>query len=129
MTRIILCVCVCVCVCVSSQMFQSDSRCVISSSSADAFHYFFYDNLSPSLKSSFRVYSADAGNTNGDAPYLGVILKKPKSAATEIFTDADAFEVDFPKDATADQKGILIGMSIFINSVFFEGDTSSGGDA
>mmetsp|Transcript_50869 Transcript_50869/g.122628 ORF Transcript_50869/g.122628 Transcript_50869/m.122628 type:complete len:231 (-) Transcript_50869:378-1070(-) len=80
-------------------------------------------------KSSFRVYNAEAGNTNGDAPYLGVILKKPKSAATEVFTDADAFEVDFPKDATADQKGILIGMSIFINSVFFEGDTSGGGDA
>jgi hypothetical protein len=55
-----------------------------------------------------------------------MILKKPKSVATEIFTDANAFEVDFPKDATADQKGILIGLSVFINSVFFEGGQSGG---
>jgi Scramblase len=58
---------------------------------------------------------------------LGLILKKPKSLATELFTDANAFEVDFPKDATPDQKGILIGLSIFINSVFYEGDQSGGG--
>ena len=85
--------------------------------------------LLPVWKSSFRIYDAEASKTNGDAPFLGMILKKPKSAATEVFTDANAFEVDFPKDATADQKGILIGMSIFINSVFFEGDSSGGGSS
>lgn len=81
-------------------------------------------------KDSFRVYDPASGDTNGDAPYLGQILKKPKSFATEVFTDANAFEVDFPKDATADQKGILIGLAIYINSVFYEGDQSndSGGD-
>ena len=50
-----------------------------------------------------------------------MIMKKPKSAMTEIFTDANAFTIDFPKEATADQKGILIGTSIFVNSLFFEG--------
>mmetsp|Transcript_26201 Transcript_26201/g.43001 ORF Transcript_26201/g.43001 Transcript_26201/m.43001 type:complete len:256 (+) Transcript_26201:153-920(+) len=75
-------------------------------------------------KQSFRIYPGDAGSTDGDAPYLGVIMKKPKSAMTEIFTDADAFEVDFPKDATNDQKGIIMGVGIFINSVFFEGDST-----
>lgn len=40
---------------------------------------------------------------------------------TEIFTDANAFEVDFPKDASAAQKGILAGAAIFINSMFYEG--------
>lgn len=55
-----------------------------------------------------------------------MILKKPKSLATELFTDADAFEIDFPKNAGPDQKGILIGMGLFINSVFFEGDQSAG---
>ena len=100
---------------------------ISSSPPTDVIHNYLYTKLFLLLhlsKSSFRVYDAEASNTNGDAPFLGSILKKPKSAATEVFTDADAFEVDFPKDATADQKGILIGMSIFINSVFFEGDTS-----
>ncbi|KAG7337528.1 scramblase [Nitzschia inconspicua] len=74
-------------------------------------------------KESFRIFPADAENTNGDAPYLGLILKKPKSLATEIFTDAQAFEVEFPKGASADQKGILIGMGILINSIFYEGES------
>ena len=57
--------------------------------------------------------------------FRGAILKKPKSLATEIFTDANAFEVDFPKDAGPDQKGILIGVGIFINSLFYEGGENS----
>mmetsp|Transcript_1576 Transcript_1576/g.2367 ORF Transcript_1576/g.2367 Transcript_1576/m.2367 type:complete len:251 (+) Transcript_1576:47-799(+) len=73
-------------------------------------------------KVSFRIYDPDAGNTNGDAPYKGMILKKPKSFGTEVFTDANAFEVDFPNDASADEKGVLIGTAIFINSIFFEGE-------
>ena len=73
-------------------------------------------------KESFRIYDPNTGNTDGDAPYLGMIMKRPKSAMTEIFTDASAFDVKFPKNATADQKGILIGTSIFINAVFFEGE-------
>ena len=75
-------------------------------------------------KQSFRIYPHDQEKTDGDAPYLGVILKKPKSFATAVFTDADAFVVDFPKDASADQKGILMGTSIVLNAVFYEG----GGD-
>lgn len=72
-------------------------------------------------KASFRVYDPELSNTEGDAPYLGQILKKPKSAMVEIFTDAETFVVDFPKDATPAQKGALIGTSIFLNAVFFEG--------
>jgi hypothetical protein len=79
-------------------------------------------------KQSFRIYSPDLENTNGDAPYLGMIMKKPKSIATELFTDADAFEVEFPKDATADQKGIIMGLGIFINSAFFEGEDQGTAD-
>lgn len=47
-------------------------------------------------------------------------MKKPKSFMTEVFTEANAFEVDFPKNASADQKGILTGVAIFINSMFYE---------
>lgn len=70
-------------------------------------------------KQSFRIYKSEVGNQGGDE-YEGLILKKPKSAMTEIFTDSNAFEIDFPKNATADQKGILTGAAIFINSLFYE---------
>lgn len=66
----------------------------------------------------FHVFPYDQKSTGGDAPYVGKILKKSKSAATEVFTDADAFEVDFPSEATTDQKALLIGTSIFLNAVF-----------
>lgn len=70
----------------------------------------------------FWIFPPDQRNTNGgDAPHVGKILKKPKSAFTEIFTEANAFEVDFPTDATASQKAVLVGTSIFFNSIFFEG--------
>ena len=72
-------------------------------------------------KVSFRIYDPDQKDTEGDAEYLGKILKKPKSAMVEIFTDAQTFIVDFPKEATVDQKGALIGTSIFLNAIFFEG--------
>ena len=42
------------------------------------------------------------------------------SLATEVFTDAQAFDVDFPQDATAAQKGIIMGTSLLINAVFYE---------
>eukprot|EP00980_Cylindrotheca_fusiformis_P017409 scaffold5405_cov112-Cylindrotheca_fusiformis.AAC.2 len=71
-------------------------------------------------KVSFRVYDAEQQKTDGDAPYLGHIMKKPKSLSLEHFTDADAFEVIFPQEATAAQKGVLIGTSIFLNAIFFE---------
>jgi hypothetical protein len=69
----------------------------------------------------FWIFDPAATNTNGsDAPHLGKIIKKPKSLATEIFTDADAFEVKFPSEATVEQKASLVGTSIFLNAVFFE---------
>jgi len=73
----------------------------------------------------FWIFPADQKKTNGkDARHLGKILKKPKSAMTEIFTEANAFEVHFPDDATIDQKATLVGTSVFFNSLFFEGEES-----
>lgn len=71
-------------------------------------------------KASIRVYPASQKNTDGDAPYAGVILKKPKSLATELFTDANAFDVTFPDAANADEKALLIGSAMFFNANFFE---------
>jgi len=72
-------------------------------------------------KESFRIYDPELADTDGDAPYLGKILKKPIDVMTEIATDAQTFIVDFPKEATPAQKGALIGTSIVLNAVFFEG--------
>lgn len=76
-------------------------------------------------RESFRIYNSEVGNQGGDE-YEGTILKKPKSSLTEAFTDSDAFEVDFPKNASADQKGILTGAAIFINSLFYETGDNAG---
>jgi len=70
----------------------------------------------------FRIYPADQADTGDDAPFVGKILKKPKSLTAELFSDADTFELSFPTDATVDQKAIIVGTGIFLNSVFFEGD-------
>jgi len=74
-------------------------------------------------KVSFRVYPiAQEGKTSGDAEYQGMILKRPKSAMTEIFTEAEVFDVNFPDTSSNDQKAILAGTSVFINANFFEGE-------
>jgi Scramblase len=74
----------------------------------------------------FWVFDPDTPNTNGsDAPHLGKIVKRPKSIATEIFTDANAFEVQFPDGASVENKAMLVGASIFLNANFFEARESS----
>lgn len=71
-------------------------------------------------KASLRIYPAAQNETDGDAPYVGQILKKPKSAASELFTSASAFDVSFPDSANADEKAVLIGSTLFFNANFFE---------
>jgi len=72
------------------------------------------------------LIAANQAKTNGgEAPHLGKILKMPKSIKTEIFTDANAFEVTFPEQATVGQKAMLVGTSIFLNAIFFEEKANS----
>lgn len=71
-------------------------------------------------KASIRVFPASQEDTDGDAPHVGVIMKEPKSLGTELFTDADAFVVTFPDGASADEKALLIGSTMFFNANFFE---------
>lgn len=67
------------------------------------------------------------GSTDGSAAHIGKIVKAPKSMATEVFTDADAFDVTFPTDANTSEKGMLMGTAIFLNANFFEGGDKAGG--
>lgn len=74
----------------------------------------------------FWIFDANQANTNGaEAEKLGKILKKPKSWKTELFTDANAFEVTFPTSASVGEKAMLVGTAIFLNAVFFEAENDS----
>jgi len=45
----------------------------------------------------FSVFPASQEKTNGrEAAVAGKILRKPRSLASELFTDADVFDVDMP---------------------------------
>jgi len=73
-------------------------------------------------RQSFRLYPGNQEVTDGDAPYVGSILKKPKSLLTELLTDANAFDVAFPPGASTDEKAIVMGTTLFMNALFFEGN-------
>ncbi|KAL3944771.1 MAG: hypothetical protein SGBAC_001142 [Bacillariaceae sp.] len=77
-------------------------------------------------RQSFRVYPFSQENTDGDAPYVGKILKKPISVLMELFTNAEIYVLDFPSGSSAAQKGTLIGSTIFLNSIFFQGEHPDG---
>jgi len=44
---------------------------------------------------------------------------------TEMFTDAEAYDVTFPEQCTSEQKVLIAGSSVFINANFFESETQN----
>jgi Scramblase len=59
------------------------------------------------------IFDVNTSNTNGsDAPQLGKIVKTPKNAIAEAFTDADVFVLHFPTSATVEQKATIIGAAM-----------------
>merc|ERR1712151_1090004 len=72
-------------------------------------------------KMPFWLFDAKQEKTGGNAEHLGKILKMPKSIKTEIFTSANAFLVEFPENAGVTEKATLVGASVYLNSIFFEG--------
>jgi len=71
----------------------------------------------------FYIYPASQEDTDNGAPYIGKVVKVPKSLAVELFTDAEAFDVEFPEDATSVQKAMIAGSAVLINANFFESET------
>lgn len=69
----------------------------------------------------FHIYPHSQADTEGKAPYIGKILRKRRDWTSELFTDADAFELDAPEGCTNADKAVLIGTTLFINANFFEG--------
>ena len=64
--------------------------------------------------------------TDDGAPFVGKVVKVPKSLGVELLTEADAFDITFPEDASAQEKGLLMGSAIFINVNFFEDKGNDG---
>jgi len=71
-------------------------------------------------KESHRIYLPTDTKATTEDPYLGIIFKRPKSMATELFTDAVTLDLEFPKQSTPAQKGLLTGLGLYINANFYE---------
>eukprot|EP00536_Pseudo-nitzschia_multiseries_P005150 jgi/Psemu1/254252/estExt_Genewise1Plus.C_930119 len=51
---------------------------------------------------------------------IGTMAKIPKETFKETFNEINYYKIDFPKDATTREKGLLLGSSILINALYFE---------
>jgi hypothetical protein len=68
----------------------------------------------------WRVYDAKAEKTSGNAPFVGKMLKIPKETFRDTFNETSYVELQFPEEADAKKKGLLLGSYLLINSLFFE---------
>ena len=62
----------------------------------------------------FHVYEPGKGQE------VGSIVKVWGGLGSEVFTDADRFEVKFPAGADGSTKARLLGMTFMLNQLFFE---------
>jgi len=78
----------------------------------------------------FYIY-APGGRQGGEEAVKGKIIKEWGGLATELFTSADKFSVEFPKDATPEDKAALLAGVMLVDYNFFEGgkDKNNGGAA
>jgi hypothetical protein len=66
----------------------------------------------------FYIYPT--GSAGGKGEEVGKVVKMWRGMGTEVFTDAASFQLDFPKEADAPSKAMLLGTTMFINMLFFE---------
>lgn len=70
----------------------------------------------------FHIFPASQDNTDNGADHIGKIVKRPKSLAAELFTDADMWDIKFPDGANVVQKALLAGSTTLLNAIM---DTNS----
>ncbi len=70
----------------------------------------------------FYIYTP---GKEGDNDEIGKIVKVWSGLGTEIFTDADKFELLFPTDADPGNKATLLGMLFLLNTIYFERDNNN----
>ena len=66
----------------------------------------------------FYIYPT--GSAGGKGEEVGKVVKMWRGMGTEVFSDAASFQLDFPKEADAPSKAMLLGTTMFINMLFFE---------
>jgi len=66
------------------------------------------------------LYIYPAGSSGGKGEEIGKIVKMWRGLGTEVFTDADSFQLDFPKGIDASAKARMLGTTAFVNMIFFE---------
>jgi len=66
----------------------------------------------------FYIYPPGSKGQKGDE--VGKIVKIWRGFGTEVFTDADSFQLDFPPGINATGKARLIGTTMFMNMLYFE---------
>ena len=48
------------------------------------------------------------------------MAKIPKETFKETFNEINYYKIDFPENATTNEKGLLLGSSILVNALYFE---------
>mmetsp|Transcript_41421 Transcript_41421/g.46255 ORF Transcript_41421/g.46255 Transcript_41421/m.46255 type:complete len:279 (+) Transcript_41421:21-857(+) len=51
---------------------------------------------------------------------IGRMAKIPKETFRETFNETNYYKIEFPDEATTNEKGLLLGSSILINALYFE---------
>lgn len=74
-----------------------------------------------STKTPFHIFNLEGGD------HVGVINKLWGGSGREFFSDGDTFMVEFPDDATPELKTTLVGATMMINQLYFEGHKAKGG--
>ena len=62
----------------------------------------------------FEIQTLDKSQT------IGVVKKKWRGLATEMFTNANSFSINFPMDLDVKAKAVLMGAAFLIDFMFFE---------
>lgn len=66
----------------------------------------------------FNIYDSDSEMKEENS--IGMITKKYSDCIEELYLNANSYVTDFPKDATADDKLLIIGVTILIDYTLFE---------
>ena len=67
----------------------------------------------------YHIYTPGQAD-KGKGKELGIVEKQWRGLGTEMFSDADTFTINFPKDADPDSKARILGFAFLLNMMEFE---------
>ena len=78
-----------------------------------------------SLEKAMSIYygsklSTKIHNGNEEGPIVGNIIKRAAQNMMEMIGDADTYDINFPKDATPEEKFTLIMAGLFLDYRYYE---------